>query len=101
MELLFHVQIGGIFELLVDEIDLARIALSCHFAFDVCATRKVLTIPHDALSGTIARGESLLWNGTEGILAWKQLDYRTSFVRYQETQSRVSSVSWFQPSSWT
>ena len=35
MELLFHVQIGGIFELLVDEIDLARIALSCHFALDI------------------------------------------------------------------
>ena len=27
MELLFHVQIGGIFERFVDEIDLARIAL--------------------------------------------------------------------------
>ena len=35
MELLFHVQIGGTFELLVDEIDLARIALPCHFALDV------------------------------------------------------------------
>ena len=30
--LLFHVQIGGIFEENVEEIDLARIALSCHFA---------------------------------------------------------------------
>ena len=35
MELLFHVQIGGIFVLFVDEIDLARIALSCHFALDL------------------------------------------------------------------
>ena len=33
MELLFHVQIGGIFEIFVEEIDLARIACSCHFAF--------------------------------------------------------------------
>ena len=33
-EILFHVQIGGIFELLVDKIDLARIALSFHFAND-------------------------------------------------------------------
>ena len=32
IELHFHVQIGGIFELLVDEIDLARIALSCQYA---------------------------------------------------------------------
>ena len=35
MELLFHVQIGGIFELCVDGIDLARCALSCHFALDI------------------------------------------------------------------
>ena len=34
MELPFHVQFGGIFEPFVDEIDLARIALSCHFALD-------------------------------------------------------------------
>ena len=35
MELLFHVQIGGIFELFVEEIDLTRIELSCHFALDL------------------------------------------------------------------
>ena len=35
MELLFHVQVGGIFVLFVDEIDLARIALSCHFVLDL------------------------------------------------------------------
>ena len=34
VELQFHVQIGGIFELLVEEVDLTRIALSCHFALD-------------------------------------------------------------------
>ena len=40
IELLFHVQIGGIFELLVEEIDLARIALSCRFALDVLCDKE-------------------------------------------------------------
>ena len=31
VEPLYHVQIGGIFEILVDEVALARITLSCHF----------------------------------------------------------------------
>ena len=35
MELLIHVRIGGIFELFVDETDLARIAHSCPFALDI------------------------------------------------------------------
>ena len=35
MELLFDEQISGAFEPFVDEIDLAVIALSCHFALDV------------------------------------------------------------------
>ena len=35
MELLFHGQISGVFVLLVDEIDLANIALSCDFALDL------------------------------------------------------------------
>ena len=35
MDLPFDVQFGGIFEIFVDEIDLARIALSCHFALDL------------------------------------------------------------------
>ena len=35
LELLFHAQIGGIFEPFVDEIDLAKLALSCHFALDL------------------------------------------------------------------
>ena len=30
LELLFHEQVSGIFEPFVDEIDLAKIALSCH-----------------------------------------------------------------------
>ena len=34
-ELLFHEQIGCIFEMFVDETDLARIALSRHFALDL------------------------------------------------------------------
>ena len=40
MELLFHAQIGGIFEMFVDEIDLARLALSCHFALDVLCDKE-------------------------------------------------------------
>ena len=32
LELLFHEQVSGVFEPFVDDIDLARIALSCHFA---------------------------------------------------------------------
>ena len=35
MELLFHEQISGAFEPFVDEIDSAKIALSCHFALDL------------------------------------------------------------------
>ena len=40
MELFFHVRIGGIFVLIVNEIDLARIALSCHFALDVLCDKE-------------------------------------------------------------
>ena len=40
MELFFHVRIGGIFVLFVDEIDLARLALSCHFALDVLCDKE-------------------------------------------------------------
>ena len=35
MELLFHDQISGVFVPFVDEIELAEIALSCHFALDL------------------------------------------------------------------
>ena len=35
LELLFHVQVGAFLEEYVDEVDLVRIALSCHFALDV------------------------------------------------------------------
>ena len=35
LELLFHEQICGVFVLYVEEIDLANIALSCHFALDL------------------------------------------------------------------
>ena len=41
LELLLHVQIGGILELFVDEIDLTRIALSCHFAADFLCNKAV------------------------------------------------------------
>ena len=39
LELLFHLQVSGTFELFVDEIDLARIALSCHYALDLLCYR--------------------------------------------------------------
>ena len=34
LELVFHEQVSGAFEPFVDEIDLAKIAHCCHFAFD-------------------------------------------------------------------
>ena len=40
VELLCNVQIGGILEPFVDEIELERIALSCHFALDVLCDMK-------------------------------------------------------------
>ena len=40
MEQLFHAQIGGIFEPFVDETELARIAISCHFALDLLCDRE-------------------------------------------------------------
>ena len=44
---LFPVQIGGIFEIYMDESYLARIALFCHFA--LVLTRRGLMILHNAL----------------------------------------------------
>ena len=35
LELLYDEQVSGVFEPSVDEIDLAKIAHSCHFALDV------------------------------------------------------------------
>ena len=64
MELLFHQQISSAFEPFVDEIDLAVIALSCHFALDVRCYRKVFTILHDPSLNSIARGVYLSWCGT-------------------------------------
>ena len=40
MEFLLHVQIGGSFELFVDETDLARISVSCHFALDLLCDKE-------------------------------------------------------------
>ena len=40
MELLIHVQIGGVLEPFVDETDLARIALSCHLVWIYSVTRR-------------------------------------------------------------
>ena len=42
LEQLFHVQVGAFMEALFDEVELGRIALSCHFALDVlCNTAEV------------------------------------------------------------
>ena len=35
LDLLFHEQVNGVLEPLVEEIDLIKIALSCHFAPDL------------------------------------------------------------------
>ena len=56
MELSFHVQVGGIFAMYVEEVDLARIALSCHFALDLLCDKEGLKVPRNALLGTIALG---------------------------------------------
>ena len=60
LELLFHVQVGGILEIYVEEIDLASIALSCHSALDLPRDKPGLTIPLDAF-GTTALGGGLLY----------------------------------------
>ena len=60
MELIFHEQISSVFEHFVDEIDLAKIALSSHFSLDLLCY-KVFTILHDATLGTIARGVCPSW----------------------------------------
>ena len=41
LELLFLEQVSGIFEPFVDEIDLAKIALSCHFALDSLCYKEI------------------------------------------------------------
>ena len=40
LELLFHEHVCGVFETFVDEIDLAKIALSCHFALDLLCLKE-------------------------------------------------------------
>ena len=64
LELLFHVQVGGVFEIFVEEMHLPRIALSCHF---------YKAVTHDsvfkAFLGTIALGVNLFWYGTTATLA--------------------------------
>ena len=41
LELLFHEQTSGVFVLYVEEIDLAKIALSCHVALDLLCYKEV------------------------------------------------------------
>ena len=40
VELLFHEQISGAFEHFVDEIDLAKSTLSCHFSLDLLCNKE-------------------------------------------------------------
>ena len=55
LKLLFLEQISGVIAPYVEEIDLAQIALSCHFFLIYSVTRKmVTTIMNDISSGTIA-----------------------------------------------
>ena len=59
---LFHEHIRGAWKPFVVEIDLAKIALSFHFALDF-VTKKARTIQHDVSSGTIAhRPFYLMWH---------------------------------------
>ena len=55
LELLLHEHIGSILLLCVDDFELAKFALSCHFALDLLC-HKEGTVLYDALSGTIACG---------------------------------------------
>ena len=52
-------RLGAYFVLFVEEIDLAKIALSCLLPLTYSATRKEVTILHNASLGTIARGKYL------------------------------------------
>ena len=54
MELYFHVQISGAFEPLIDETDLDKIALSCHFA--LAETRRRLHTAYAHLGGVQLEG---------------------------------------------
>ena len=56
MELLFHTQIGGIFESLWMKLTWRDLHFLVTLLLTYIVTRKVLTNPHDAPSGTIARG---------------------------------------------
>ena len=42
LKLFFHEQVSGVFEPFVDEIDLAMIALPCHFALDLLYHDEIL-----------------------------------------------------------
>ena len=59
LELLFLEQVSGIFASFVNEIDLAKIALSCHLLLIYSATMKVHRFLHDNPLGTIVHGISL------------------------------------------
>ena len=56
LEMLFRKQVSGIFASYLVEIDLAKFALSCHFALDLYVTRKRCLPLHDDTLGTTAHG---------------------------------------------
>ena len=60
LDLFFLEQTSGVFVLYVEEIELAKVALSCHVALDFSATKKVHMILHDATLRTVVRGVYLL-----------------------------------------
>ena len=59
LDLLFLEQVSGIFASFVDEIDLAKIALSCHLLLSYSATKKVRMFQHENPLGTIVHRVSL------------------------------------------
>ena len=80
-----HVQVGGIFEGCVDEIDLVRTALSCHFALDFTVLEDGgLVSPHNALLGTIALGR-----GVKGIVTCARTCLSVRF----RTRSKVTATT--------
>ena len=105
MELLFHVQIGGIFEIFVEESDLARIALSFPFSLVLLCDRVVpflaplppLLCVSDACrcqSGTLYpttfkagfRGNGSRWSPN-----------RSTFCRKSEDREALENTPWVEP----
>ena len=67
LKLLFLKHVNGIVDSFLVDLDLAKIALSCHFALDY-VTRRVCSSPHDDTQGTIAPGGFFCYCGTIATL---------------------------------